>query len=454
MKQYILILFLLFSPSSLWAYNFLYINPTSREPIGWEPGTTIHYYVDPGPLGLLTNEQARALIRAAMDIWEDTSPYANVPHFQYEGLLAEDVNSSNYQDFVSRGTCFTSSISSCPSQAQRDIKTVIIFDNDGTILNRELCSLTGCGAYGDAQVFSGDVSNPGYIVSGTVVLGTFVASDLSTINNSLGTIVHELGHMLGLAHPALNQQFYSDPTKSTLIPTMELSSAPGIADFSGNNTSSLNPDDIDGMIQLYPSSTSSSHMGVISGEIFKSDGTPMMYANVIARNEDDPFCEAYSMLSGRICPLGSHSLTLNMSSCFDNMGGGIVESGKFNILVPPGTYTLEVEEITNQTLASVVAPGLVEPFLYGDAEFWNLEDSATEDSSVKSSISVTAGETKENINITLNRSSVIADRIKYISYTTTDSITTTHCQSNPTDYATVLGLSNSAPSAGGCSLIH
>lgn len=46
---------LAFSPAL--AYNYLYVEQDTGDPIGWEPGTTIEYQLDPGDAGLLTNEQ-------------------------------------------------------------------------------------------------------------------------------------------------------------------------------------------------------------------------------------------------------------------------------------------------------------------------------------------------------------------------------------------------------------
>src|SRR3989338_8252 len=93
-------------PSLSFPYNFLYIHPTSGEPITWEPGTTIEYYLDPGDLGRLTNDQAHTLLQEAMKIWEEASPYAQVPHFEFAGYLPEDVTGENYGDYVSLFQCY------------------------------------------------------------------------------------------------------------------------------------------------------------------------------------------------------------------------------------------------------------------------------------------------------------------------------------------------------------
>ena len=101
----ILSLLLVWIPFPLWAYNFLYIHPTKGTPIKWDNTKTIKYYVDRGKLGRLTNEQALKLLQEAMKIWENASPNAKVPHFEFAGFLPEDVNGTNDQRCVSLGVC-------------------------------------------------------------------------------------------------------------------------------------------------------------------------------------------------------------------------------------------------------------------------------------------------------------------------------------------------------------
>ena len=84
-------------PSPLSAYNFLYIHQTKGTPIKWDNTKPIRYYLDPGKLGRLTNEQAHTLLKEAMKIWENASLNAKVPHFEFAGYLPEDVNGTNYQ---------------------------------------------------------------------------------------------------------------------------------------------------------------------------------------------------------------------------------------------------------------------------------------------------------------------------------------------------------------------
>lgn len=435
-----LITLALFWPLHLFAYNFLYINRTTNEPIHWEPGTTIHYWLDPGPLGRLTNDQAHTLLKEAMKIWENASPYANVPHFEFAGYLEEDVNGGNYGEYVSLGKCYEDDLASCPTQAQKDLKTVIIFDEDDSILNNTYCKIGGCAAFGTASVFSGDLQDPSSIVSGAVIFGPSAGDSSEKVAASVGLFVHELGHLLGLAHPSLNQQLYFEQPQGwdRYMPSMFFHLG-GIQDLV---SASLNPDDIAGISTLYPSNSFSANTATIKGQILKSDGTPMMHANVIARNVDDPLCEVFSFLSGRLCqrPFG----TVNSAQCQDD-NGNILYDGNFLFAgLPTGTYTIEVEEVVDDAMnASLsVAPGVLEQ-LAGDAEFWNEGDQANEDHLLSSTILVTAGETKDNIDIILNRSEVTTDRIQYNPLSTFTTGLGTNCPETPSvDYAAMIGITD------------
>ncbi len=423
-----------------WSYNFLYINPTTGAPIGWEPGTTIHYYVDPGSLGRLTNEQARTLIRAAMDIWENASPYANTPRFVYEGLLPEDVDGTNYSRYVSSETCYSSDLTSCPSQAQRDLKTVIVFDQDNTILGGYLCP-GGCLGQSRAGVIIGSFADPQSIVQGMIILNGSYASSSTKVRSIVSLMTHELGHLLGLAHTAVNQQIIvGDVTgDDRYIPTMY---------YYALHTSHLdipksqmtpNPDDIAGITTLYPASTASANLGTIKGTITKSNGTPMSHVNVIARKNEDPLCESYSSLTASSCDYAtSSSCELYPDARSYQING-----------ISTGIYTIEVEEVADDNLAASLSPSLIDPFISGDAEFWNTDDSVDEQNTLFSTLSVAAGETKENINITLNRSVVTSDRIKYIPLSAFTAGPGTRCPDAPSiDYATLIGVSESTGTGG------
>ena len=441
-------LFLLNSTPSF-AYNFLYIHPTTGEPIKWDNTQTIKYYLDPGPWGRLTNDQAHMLVKEATKIWENASTYANPPKFEFAGYLPEDVNGTNYEKYVSLGQCYTDDLESCSSEAQKQLQTAIIFDDDNSILDNELCRITPCSASAGAKVFSGNRANPGFIVQGIAVFGPGFIFPINS--NGMSVIVHELGHLFGLAHSYLNQQGFG----GQYYPTMMTSAIAGQV--------TITPDDIAGISALYPSDTFDTETATIKGQILKSDGSPMMHVNVIARNTDDPLCEAYSFLSGRICPPLYVGTSTN---CFDSDFNN-VEISDFAIAgLPPGSYTLEVEEVANDSLGQTLAPGLLpDEDIFGDAEFWNEGDAVSESNTTSSIITLAVGETRENIDIILNRSEVTEDRIKFIPLDTFTPGPGTRCPSEPpVDYAAMIGIEESdpddtsdtsdpSPSVGGCSLM-
>lgn len=189
MKRLLLLLLLFLFASPLWAYNFLYIHPTTGKPIGWDNTKTIKYYLDPGKLGRLSNDQLHTLLKEAFKIWENASPNAKVPKFEFAGYLPEDVNGTNYQKYVNQFPCYTNDLSSCGSNAQKNLQTVIVFDEDSSILNNTFCKIGGCAAFGTTTVFSGSTQDPESFVAGTVILGTSVGAENEKISAAMGIMV-------------------------------------------------------------------------------------------------------------------------------------------------------------------------------------------------------------------------------------------------------------------------
>ncbi len=449
---------LLLIPQISYAYNFLYIHPTTGEPIGWEPGTTIHYYLDPGPLGRLTNEQAHTLLKEAMKIWENASPNADVPHFEFAGYLPEDVDGTNYGEYVSLSRCYEDDLDSCPSQAQKDLKTVIVFDEDSSILKQKLCAITPCSALAGPFVFSGSSSNPENITQGIYVLGSYAGLETTKINLVMGLMLHEVGHLLGLGHTVINENATLNDLEGygKYIPTMYYAASSSNLNAAKSELT-LNPDDIAGISVLYPSPNFNQNTAIIEGQILTSDEGPMPHVNVVARDINDPLCNTYSYLSGRQCEPSENSM--GQQICRE-------DNSNFFIALPPGTYTLEVEEIAGVNLARTYAPGLINDFIFGDAEFWNENDQSDESNVLFSSFTLMAGERRGNMDIILNNNAVTDDRIRYLSLDNyTHNSETTCSDIAPINYASLIDIDESNDAAngnelpstgstGGCSLIR
>jgi hypothetical protein len=77
--------------------------------------------------------------------------------------------------------------------------------------------------------------------------------------------------------------------------------------------------------------------------------------------------------------------------------------GYYEIPVPPGTYTVEVESI-DPTFQGGSGLGPLDPpiGLPGQPEFWNADESAFDDPTVKDPITINGGQTVDQIDIILN----------------------------------------------------
>lgn len=437
-----------FASSPALTYNFTYVNPDTGAPIGWEPGTTIKYYLDPGDFGRLTNAQAHALLKEAMRIWEEV-PYANVPHFEFAGYLPEDVNGDNYDTYILLDTCYTSDLNACKTDYQKNLQTIIIFDADDSILDNELCLIGGCRAHSAPDVLDGNFFNPGTFQQGHAVFGgEILAGETADI---VGIFVHEIGHLLGLAHPSLNQQLLIStigdiPERSLYLPTMHTSLLRKYAVYP-------NVDDIAGIETLYPDESTQTQLGSIRGSILKADGMPMTHANVIARNTDDPWCLVYAYMSGRRCDA---STTSDCEIYGKTDGSFSIDS------LPPGSYTIEVEgfseELDDYNLS--VSPMIIDGDLPGNAEFWNDSDDVDDDPLAQTLIILAAGEIRDNINIKLNDTQYHDNYSVMIPSDNIPVVSATSCVEDTTDWNSLAGIESTdagnnsdSASAGGCSLI-
>lgn len=479
LKKFIFLSFavLLVSCSSVaFSGNHEVIHPTRGYSIGWKEPDKIPYWVDLGGLGMLSNVQARAILERMLKTWEDVES-ANV-HFLFKGELPHDVTEENIAEYIAMTSCGKSDYPDIPSNV-----VPIIFDSNGKIIEY----LTGVGSSAELgglaalRCFEGSASNPVAIYQGMVVInGTFIdgkgeefdsPEDLS-LNVLAGVMLHEVGHLLGLDHSVVNDEFFNQISNeevsaeySKYLPVM----LPTVLRKSVSSTT-LHPDDISAISSLYPTDTFLSGVGEIEGEVLNAGMLDVRKANVIARRIDDPLCEAVSTLSGRRCtPLkdASGATNFNSFSCAssDLYGDYLIEG------LLPGSYTIEIEELSEGWIRNGMYPSTYSEDLPGDAEFYNIEDASEEDPYLYTAVKVTADATLMDIDFVLSDRASYPDQLDRIPLDEFEEGPSSRCLPDPTNYSTVLeepednlmsalnaatsdpGSNSSSFPGGGCQLI-
>jgi hypothetical protein len=386
-------------------------NGTPGQAFVWNPAAMpIQYRVDVGPMSttyggqvVVNNATGLQRVQAMFSNWQQ-APHAAI-QYQYAGPILSQV-STQLPDIVTLAD-YNTVVGLCNSGTE----SPIIFDAAGGIISAlglppdiigfaSPCKL-------DAQ--SGYIDSAFALLNGQFQDGVDAYPNLElTATQFDQAITHELGHFSGLGHSQINDSILN---AGYPCPTDQLAGLPLMFPFLACQSRKdaglpiLAPDDQAWLAKLYPAQDFNSSYGTIKGYILFADGQSQVQgANVIARSTTQPLQVAVSAVSGyRFTGNPGQSVTGENSGGSAHGARDATLIGYYEIPVPPGTYTVEVESIDLAFQGGSGLGPLDPPIpLPGQHEYWHADESAFDDPTVSDPITVNGGQTVDQIDIILN----------------------------------------------------
>lgn len=294
-----------------------FVDTSTNQIIKWQ-SSRISWSLDRGPLGALTQSEAATMVRNSINKWNGITTSSLV--YVEGATLNQDYTGSNF----SPQTFFNTGINP------------VMLDNNGEYTKM----IFGTGAEKQILGFASPVSIGSQIVFAYAVyngwfLSTAAGSSQFSAEDYVPTILHEMGHFVGLDHAQINRALVANgySPDNVYVPIMYPTSTDDEV-----VKQNVTFDDKVSASNAYPAGNGSltRNYGAIAGSVTFGDGFPAAGANVIARKVNDQ--------QGTI------------SSCVSGYLGD--ESGDFLIRgLPAGEYEVSIEPIlTGFTQASSVGP--------------------------------------------------------------------------------------------------
>jgi hypothetical protein len=285
-------------------------------PVVMDTSKPIVVKMDRGDLKSFSGKLVRQIVRSALLAFEKV-PTAKIS-FRTDTLLAKDIKTiAEYLPLETAG------------------ENVIVFDKDGSILEDLVGKGQNDSILGWASPVPDDTSNPKKIKFFYSLLNGKILDNTRVLHS---TVLHELGHAIGLDHSQIHASYAGDRDgkNDMFIPTM----FPNSTD-DDSYLSYLNPDDRAWLSKLYPNRFFQQAYGTIKGRLVRvKDGVkePVLGVNIIAINTKS-----------------THARQMHRYSTVSDWLAA--NDGFFEIPARPGSYELRIQPIERSFMAgSSVGP--------------------------------------------------------------------------------------------------
>lgn len=311
-------------------------------PFVWSTAGPVQYRTDDGPLSASVSEaQALTRVDAMFDVWQKLASssisYDQIGLILPAGAYAGgDVDTAEEFDAV-QTDCFNGN------------QSPIVYDADGSIIadlgmdETSVVGFAGPCALSAAEILSGRAVMNGLFQDGQ--LGP--VPDLS-VDGFNAAFIHEFGHFSGLDHSQVNVNC----VEPVPCGADDLAGLPTMFPFLADDSQvELSIDDVAWISRLYPQGGAGGFAvthGTITGVVFFSDGeSHAQLVNVVARQVDTGGGQdrrnAVSAVSGNKFRIFHGNAIIGGGSSLGSTAPGDI--GLYEISVPPGIYTVEVETI-------------------------------------------------------------------------------------------------------------